>query len=324
MYCRLMRSDDMPRFEQMLSPGFRASSRVCASLPDLWRRLLANRQLDGSVVAETDPAQGESVLAFGMTTFVGEPFVDEYLRAPQPYLSALVYERVLDGRSPIVPSADLAALNAAGELNLLILHFGIHHANPGDERGRAIVATSYAGFRAVHLGYRIKRVLQEAYGPELPYFTAGGFLVKSDYALSADASAMDANGWRPYLVGLFRDDRESQLPGSAISYLFHSSPPMVHFSDAERHVVLRAVMDEPDDVIAEALKVSPEGVKKTWRRIHQRVDAAAIPELSKQPEEQENGANRGKERRRRLVQYLRYHPEALRPFARKGAVKRRS
>ena len=319
MYCRLIRADDMSRFEQMLSPGFRASSRVRASLPDLWRRLLANRQLDGSVVVETDP-QGESVLAFGMTTFVDESFVDEYLRAPEPRLSAVIYERVLNGRSPIVPSADLAALNAAGELNLVILHFGIGHDNPADERGRAIVSTAYAGFRAVHLGYRIKRVLQEAYEPELPYFTASGFLVKSDYAPSADASASDPNGWRPYLMGLFRDDRESQLPGSAISYLFHSSAPSVHFSDAERHVLLRAVMDEPDDVIAAALRVSPEAVKKTWRRIHQRVDAA-IPELSKQPTEPEDGANRGKERRRRLVQYLRYHPEALRPFARKAAVR---
>ena len=282
-------------------------------MPSLWAQMLAADQLQGTVVVETDVEGRESPLAFGLTTFVNEPFIEEYLQAPVPHLSAVVYQRILAGRSPVLGLKDIAAANASGDLNLLILHFGLWHDNPTDERGNLIIGTSHTGFRTVHLGYRAKRILQDAYGPELPFFQAGGFLMKSDYrngAAPVDATAAD---WRPYLMGLFRDDEQSKYPGSAISYLFHSPPPTFGFSESERRVLLRAMLDESDEAMAESLGVSHEAVKKTWRRIHQRVDTVA-PDLLLQVSEPDGTASRGKDRRRKLLQYLRYHLEELRPF----------
>ena len=219
MLCRLIRRQDLPRFAEMLSPGFRIPDRLRASLPGLWRDLLRGGQISGTVVVEDGPADADALLAFGMTTFVSDRFLESYLASPRPFLSAVVYEALLAGESPILDPKRIAAANTAGDLNLLMLHFGIRHDNPGDDRGRAILATAHAGFRTVHQGYRIRRVLQEAYAPELPFFKAGGFVVKSDYA-EADTGSESAPDWRPYLMGLFREDPESRIPGSAMSYLF--------------------------------------------------------------------------------------------------------
>lgn len=140
--------------------------------------------------------------------FVDEAFVNDYLRAPVPYVSGVVYERLATGRSPVLSMKDAAAANESSALNLLILHFVTKYPNPIDERGRAILAAAHSGFQLTHLGYRARRILQEAYGDaQVPFFTAGGFLCKSDYAeFYQRHPPTPPPDRRPYLMGLFDDD----------------------------------------------------------------------------------------------------------------------
>lgn len=72
-------------------------------------------------------------------------------------------------------------------------------------------------------------------------------------------------------------------------------------------------MDEGDEDVAEALGVSGDAIRKIWRRIYERV-AAVDQDLLGGPLER-SAVIRGKERRRRLVRYLRYHLEELRTFS---------
>jgi DNA-binding CsgD family transcriptional regulator len=270
MYVRLIRPSDLRELADLIDPGFQAAPDLRAALPSLWERLLAAGQLHGNVVAAAPDSHSNGVLAAGLTVFVDDAFVNEYLRAPVPYVSGIVYERLADGRSPILSVNDAAAANAASALNLLILHFGTKYPNPSDERGRAVLAAAHSGFQLTHLGYRARRILQEAYGDaQVPFFTAGGFLVKST--------------------------------------------PRFGFSRGEQRVLQLAVLDEQDDAIARELGVSLDGVKKTWRRIHQRVSAIA-PELA--ADFPATDASRGKERRRHLLRYLRHHLEELRAYPR--------
>ena len=63
-----------------------------------------------------------------------------------------------------------------------ILHFGTGGPTPTDARTLTAVAAAQDGFRLTHVGYRIRRVLQEGYGPQqLAFLTQGGFVLKSDY-----------------------------------------------------------------------------------------------------------------------------------------------
>ena len=321
MQFRLIRSDDFPVCAALLPPAFRIPAAVKAALPALWHRLLSAGQLNGGVVVDGDRSVEQSIAAFGMTAFVSDAFVEEHFALPRPYLSGIVYQRVLSGHSPILDAHQVRRANSSGSLNLLILHFGTRAPAPADQRALAAVGVAQEGFRLTHAGYHIRRILQEVYGPqELAFLTAGGFLLKDDYTrFYADAAGSPPPlDQRPFLAGLDREDPESRLPGSALSSLFQAQVPRFRFSLAEQRVLARAVMDEGDEEVAEALDVSGDAVKKIWRRIYERVAAVDPDLLCDLPEP--SALIRGKEKRRRLVRYLRYHLEELRPFAASGAA----
>jgi hypothetical protein len=313
MYHRLFRPSDFVLCPALLPPGFRVASQVREALPSLWRRLHLHGQLNGGVVIDPQRSGEKAILAFGLSVFVTETFTREYLASPVPYVSALVYERMLQARSPILLPEEVPAANAAGRLNLLILHFGLRVSRADDTQVAAVAAVAQEGFRLCHDGLRVSRVLQEAYGPrDLPYFQACGFLIKSEYEdVFAREGRVPAADERPYLVGLYREDAESRCPGNLLSRLFQHAEPRFGFSAAQQRVLLRALMDAPDEVIADALGVSHDAVKQSWRRIYERA-AAAAPELM--DDGPEPVGTRGKEKRRHLLQHLRYHLEELRPW----------
>jgi hypothetical protein len=315
MQFRLIRPDDVPVCASLLPRAFRIPAAVKCAVPALWHRLLSAGQLNGGVVIDGDRSDEHSIAAFGLTAFVSDAFVEEHAAAPRPYLSGIVYEHLLSGRSPILDAPQVRRANSSGALNLLILHFGTRAPAPADPRALAAVGVAQEGFRLTHAGYHIRRILQEVYGPqELAFLTAGGFLPKDDYArFYADAGRCPPPlDERPFLAGLDREDPESRLPGSALSSLFQAQVPRFQFSPAEQRVLARAVLDEGDDEVAQALEVSGDAVKKIWRRIYERVAAVDPDLLGDVPEP--SSSTRGKEKRRRLVRYLRYHLEELRPF----------
>jgi hypothetical protein len=319
MYHRLFRASDFPVCAPLVEPGFQVSAGLKAALPSLWQRLFLAGQLHGGVVVDPEVSGPESIAAFSMCVFVDEAFIADYLRAPTPYPAGLVYERILAGRSPVLTTKALPAANSSGNMNLLILHFRTRNPLLDNDRARAVVAAFQSSFLLFFAGYRMRRVLQEAYGAEqLPFFTAGGFLMKSDYGsyLQQEGVQPAPDEQRPYLMGVYRDDPHTRYLGAQLSYLFQYVEPRFHFSAAEQRVLLRALMDESDETISDALAISHDAVKKTWRRIHDRVVnvAATVPELSDDVGDLDT--TRGKERRRRLLQYVRHHLEELRPVAR--------
>jgi hypothetical protein len=313
MYHRLFRKQDFDQCVPLLPRGYAISGKLRAALPALWRRLFAEGQLHGGVVVPSPRRQ--LILAFGMFVFLGDDFVVEMLRSPVPYVSSAVYARILSHRSPLLSTSEIRAANTAGRLNLLILHFGMGRATVDDGQQRAIAVAAQTGFRLCSMGYRLSRVLQEAYGSaELPFFTSAGFVLKSDYAAfyARQPHHVPPPDRRPHLMGLFSTDPECRYPGNALADHFQAAPPpQIRFSGAEQRVLLHSIMDESDETIANSLGVSLDAVKKTWRRIHQRVTLRAPHLLD---DGGDIGPVRGKERRRQLIQYLRYHPAELRPF----------
>jgi DNA-binding CsgD family transcriptional regulator len=269
VYYRLLRPGDFGAFTPLLHPPFKISPQVKAALPSLLRRLFQTEQITGGVVVDPKSTGADSIVGFGLTTFLGEAFVAEFLAAPQPYVSGIVFERLLSGGSPVLRRHEIGRANESGNLNLLVLHFGMR-ANPADGRGLAIIAAAEAGFRLSHAGYRVRRLMQEAYGPQhVAFIKAAGLLLKSDYAgyyASAGCSQPPPHE-RPYLMGLDREDADSTLPGTTASFLFQAATPRFSFSPAEQRVLVRAVGDESDEEIADLLGLSRDAVKKIWRRV---------------------------------------------------------
>jgi hypothetical protein len=89
------------------------------------------------------------------------------------------------------------------------------------------------------------------------------------------------------------------------------------FSRAEQQLLLSAFPGGPDEELSDHLGISHSTIKNTWRSIYDRA-ASRLPELFAE----ESSATtiislRGKEKRRRILSYLRDHPEELRPVSRK-------
>ena len=285
-------------------------------MPTLWQQLLSAGHLNAGVIV--DPAQPPeaTIVAVGLTAFLAESFVQHFLSDPEPSISSKVYEALLAGGSPILAAADVRRANTDGNLNLLVMHFGMRLSAPPSARDLAVVEAAHRLFQATHAGYRVKLVMQEAIGAaQVAFMTAGGFRVVDDFSAyySRNGIIEPDKATRPYLMAARRDEVEQQLPGSTLSVLFRHAVPRFKFTAAEQRVLQWTLLDEDDRAIADYLGVSPDAVKKIWRRVYERVAAVDATLLDAVTEESERVSS-GKQKRVRLVRYLRNHAEELRPF----------
>jgi hypothetical protein len=310
---RFTRTDDLPTFRELLHPGLRLSDRTRATFIDLLGALLPDRP---TMTTIEDPARPypASIEAFGLSVFVTDAFVEEILHCPKPYLAATLFDRILEGRSPVLSPTEERAANSSSGLNLLVVHFGLRNPDMTHERTRRALQAGSAAFYFTHAGYRFKVLLNEVFGQQgAQYMEAGGFRLVDAFQdpPPPELANVPPDQW-PYLFAL---RREWVAPGAInqLAFLFHPLPPQLGLSGSEQRVLLRALLNESDRHIAGALGVTPDAVKKTWRRMYERVALIAPHVLGGQ--DRVGGApGRSTEKRRHLLEYVRAHPEELRPF----------
>ena len=147
----------------------------------------------------------------------------------------------------------------------------------------------------------------------------------------------------PHIVGITREleqSRRGDWSGSWVGALFEYEAPVLGFSRGEQSLLSAAISGTTDEQLAATLEISLPTIKKMWVSIYNRVEdhrPALIAETDDPPVRNarvmaagadpgravagllESGASagsRGREKRRRLLAYLRQHPEELRPVAR--------
>lgn len=99
--------------------------------------------------------------------------------------------------------------------------------------------------------------------------------------------------------------------------LFIYGLPQFRFSRGEQCLLLSALADGgTDEELSDNLGISVSAVKQTWRSIYERV-ATCLPELVLGVSPADVQTSRGKQKRHRVLAYLREHPEELRPVSRK-------
>jgi hypothetical protein len=121
---------------------------------------------------------------------------------------------------------------------------------------------------------------------------------------------------KPHLVGVTRELDRARF-GSWVGVLFDHHPPRLGFSRKEQRLLLSAIPGKTDEDLCEELSVAASTVKNMWRSIYDRA-ASNLPEVfSEHLAEDAQNTERGKEKKRRLLAYLREHPEELRPRSRR-------
>jgi hypothetical protein len=77
-----------------------------------------------------------SIEGIGLSVVVTDAFIDEALEHPRPYLAETFFERMLDGRSPVLSPSEARAANSSSGLNVLVVHFGRRDSGYDRERMR--------------------------------------------------------------------------------------------------------------------------------------------------------------------------------------------
>jgi len=295
----------------LLPADFDRGGEVRARLPEIWHDLARGHLLNGSVTEDT-ATPDTPIAAFGMSVFLDPRFVDACLRRAEPGVAWQVYRAIIAGQSPVLRVPEIARANAGEGLDLLVLHYWQHDLDLSRPRAQGLLVAGHAGFRLAHEGFRIKRAFQEAFTPEhVAFLKAGGFLEKLRYA-GTNGHGVPA-GW---LMGLSRTDAESQLVGTTVSFLFRDAEARFGFSLGEQRLLHRCLLDTADTTGAAGH--SPNTVKKLWQSIYARVEAVDPQVVNPRGLDTPGAAaTRGPEKRRHLLNYLRYHMEELRPRVRR-------
>ncbi|HET8696293.1 MAG TPA: hypothetical protein VFO94_02330, partial [Gammaproteobacteria bacterium] len=149
MRYRFAAAGDLRACVGLLPAPFKTSERVRSRLRGLWASLIAINPANVVVFEDADRIEGCAIGAH-----VSDAFVAEYLADPEPYLSGVVYERMLAGRSPVLSAAELRAANSSGGVNLAVLHFGLVDHDLAAERSRAVLRSASQAFYFFNTGYR--------------------------------------------------------------------------------------------------------------------------------------------------------------------------
>lgn len=291
---------------QLLSGKLAYPSEVVAALPGIWRRLLRDGAIEATVVHRSGGGQAPDVAGFAAGVFISDAWAAEARAATEPYLTRRTLEAELGpGRSPILrgrpPTGD--------GLTVLNLHYaeapGLSQEDANGLRFRLMKA-----FIEAFRGFPIEEALQEFWDEIPAEFVLNGWgYVRNDYATWHAAHPTPPGGRRPYLIGLSRAEARAN-PGNIGAPLFFSPTARFRYTPAQKRLLREAVHGGTDVELAAGLALSVPTVKSHWRAIHERT-ARVDPELVDGAGLDPRPGARGPEKRRRLLDYLREHPEEI-------------
>jgi hypothetical protein len=304
----------------VIGPRYR---EAIADLAKAWLRLLTSDAMLTGVFEETEGGRIRP-WCVGVSVIVTDDFLAELKKPPLCWIGPELARRLARDESPLMSARQLREANMAGGLNAVVWEGCIR---AGYEDRPDLFHHIMGGFLDSHRGYLWKEIVaSNADSVDRLQWTlySGGRLwdpAAGRYVEAAERDLQEVVG-EPHIVGTTRDIARARQ-SNWVDAMFHYRPPQVGFSRAEQLLLLAALRNEAgtDQELAATLGVSMPTVKKMWLSIYRR--AAGLPELALDGGEPgRESAHRGKEKRRRLLAYLRDHPEELRPLSRKAIATR--
>src|ERR1700722_1275996 len=320
--------------------------RAIHELHSAWALLIGREAMTTAVYEEFD---GAAVRKCGVAVclFVHQQFMREVKTPPLFWLGAELVKRITSGRSPVLTDREVREANSSEGLNLIVWEAlpCLDFAQRSDLFHLMIEA-----FREVHRGFRLNEMItsQAESVDRLKWAVdAGGLFwdpAKARYVNSPNKNAEEFVR-KPHIVGITREVESARL-GSWVGTLFDYLSPRFGFSPSEQRMLLAALTGQSgtDEELSEALGVSLPTIKKMWLSVYCRMadvqpktirdstrsgmavgDSArsgtsvrgSVPSMAVRDSARSAMPGRGKEKRRRLLTYLRDHPEELRPVSQK-------
>jgi hypothetical protein len=300
--------------------GPRYGNRI-GDLSKAWLRLFGCQAKVASVFHDDDNLRAP-ICGVGVSVFAKDDFVREIKTPPLRWIGPELMRRILEGDSPVLSDRQLREANSRGGLNLLVWEGCFR---PEFVTNLEIPRVVMSGFIEVHSGFLLKEAISDQVeSVERLRWTiqTGGLLwnpVSAAYQESLDQDPEEIVK-NPHITGTTREAESSQREswsGTWVGSLFEYRPPRCGFRPSEQRMLLMALGGGTDDELSQELGVSIPTIKKMWLSVYRRVDQN-LPDLNpNHPQPEVEMTQRGKEKKRHLLIYLRKHPEELRPVSRK-------
>jgi DNA-binding CsgD family transcriptional regulator len=320
LHPRPMRPQDVRECVEMIAAHPVIGPQYGSAIDDLrlaWLHLLGRDAIQTRIVEQREGTR-VSICFVGVSVCVHDRFVQELKNSPQLWFGPELARRVLGKDSPVLSDQEVREANSSGGLNLLVWS---GYCRRDLENQSALYLEAMSAFIEAHRGYLWKEVIcSPIESVERLQFTinSGGMLWNTKEGRYVDSLERDPADIirEPHVVGITREiDLERR--GSWVGLLFKYHPPQFGFTRSEQRLLLAALESNTDEELSQVLHVSLPTVKKTWLSIYERA-TARLPQLLPTTFSA-NGDNlqRGREKRRLLLAYLRNFPEELRPVSRR-------
>lgn len=273
--------------------------------------LIVNECLTGVCVLASSSRTGKlrHVMAAGLSGFLADAYVNELLTSPPSDIAMDILNRSRDRGSPLLSYDDVAHANAHDGLNLFPLAWAQQMPAGDGGDGDELAVLRMQAFLDLHKGYRLKRVLKQASRVEEGSLVHAGFLRISPG--DAGTSAKER-----LLFGLDRAQAQAAEFSSAIGLLFTARTPRLGFNRKQQQVLSAAIDDLSDEETADVLCISTHTVNMRWRTIYDNLRDRPEISISILNISSDGLPSQHLQKRRRLISFLRSHPEELRPYSR--------
>jgi DNA-binding CsgD family transcriptional regulator len=258
------------------------------------------------------------IVAFGMSTFLSDACLKAQIAAPRANFAIELLNRVVanPGAAGLLSLPEVAQGNAGEGLNLFPFLWLQRPRDPASPEGARLMTRAMYTLLEEHKGFNLKCIVKEGGREQEEAFTRGGMK-----KLAPCASEAGAPEGERFWFGLTREEARGDAFGTGLSLLFHHDHPRCGFTRIQQHVLQCASDDMNDVEIADHLGVTPHAVNMRWRTIYERIerqaDLVALVFNDRERIESNGRASDGGgvHKRRRVVAYVRAHPEELRPYA---------
>ena len=312
-----MKTADVPACIELLAehPDFRklyagARDRLCATLEKAL-------QSAGFLAFwfETAVANRPQPLGVGAVAFLADDFVHRAKQPPFFWIGPALVHDLLDGPSPIVSDDELLRSGALEGLTVFAWPLGFR---PDYLLLPEVQNFLIASFMDEIRGYNLKEFLGQTTdltGARVSLHSGAVLLTPDGVFTQLPPDADPHLLQQPHLFVISRQNALEKV-GSWSSSLFIYSPPVLGFSRSEQRLLGAALRGLDDHELVSDLQVSLSAIKKTWRSIYSRVERSNLSILPSDVPHHVSG-DRGKGKKHRLLNYVREHPEELRPISTK-------
>ena len=275
-----------------------------------WEVIIRNADSRVTSLVERMTPKSREIVGFGMAVFVTSSFADSVLADPQRGLNASIVESVDAGKSVIPSYRYLQTANAAATLDHVVMYSSEKQSKlNSNELGlvRNLLARAYI---ESFVGYRLRRMLYEIVSDDEFEKIKGYRGIRVVKRLAANGSAHSAVYTGDRALCEATADSFSGDPASVAARPFiERSTPILNFSPSEKRLLVAALRGAQNAELSRCLSRTPAAIKRTWSGIFEKCvqhSPGLLPTTK--------GSLRGQQKRHKVMNYIREHPEETRPF----------